>query len=126
MTKRFKMILAVSAIAAAGIALTVTLTGGSRASTTPPTHVTHARAGTGSPRSATSTTTTSAPPTTTTTTAPPPVTAPPPPPTTTLPAPAMSHPPPPTPVPSSGIPQGNGGDHDADNNAGVDDHDGIV
>ena len=48
-------------------------------------------------------------------TTPPPTTTPPPPPTTT---------PPPPPTTNNGIPQDNGGDHDADNNGGPSDGDG--
>jgi predicted lipoprotein with Yx(FWY)xxD motif len=84
---------------------------------------------------------TAAPPTTSppvTTAPPPPATSPPPtaaPPTTSPPAPAApppttTPPPPPTTSPPatapSGIPQGNGGDHDADNNGGPSDGDGDV
>jgi predicted lipoprotein with Yx(FWY)xxD motif len=62
--------------------------------------------------------------------APPPPTTPPPPPTTT---PATPPPPPVTtplttapPIVHSGIPQGNGGDHDGDNNGGPSDGDGNI
>jgi hypothetical protein len=61
----------------------------------------------------------------TTTTAPPPTTAAPPPATTTTPPPSTTTTAPPPP-PSTGIPQGNAGDRDGDNNGGPTDGDGNI
>ena len=53
-----------------------------------------------------------------------PVTTPPSPPAVTAPAPATSAPAPATTAPANPIPQGNGGDHDPDNNGAPSDGDG--
>jgi cytoskeletal protein RodZ len=114
-TKRLGILIAViAALVAGGLALGFGLMSNSHATTIKP-----------PPAAQTTTSTTTPPPPTT-----PPTAVAPPPPTTT--PPTTVPPPPPTTVPPvaqapavvNGIPQGNGGDQDADNNGGPSDGDG--
>ncbi len=119
-TKRLGILIAVIAVlVAGGLALGFGLTSNSNATAIKTTPAAHTATSTTTPPTTAPPTTVPPPPPTTTTVPPPPPTTttvppPPPPPTTTPPPPAVIN----------GITQGNGGDHDPDNNGGPSDGDG--